>query len=114
MKKRRRWKRSDFQEAQKDNDAIPDGLGLGLGIHEERDPDGQLFIYLQFQPTLYIVLGKYMADRPEPYYVADYTHTGPWVTHEGNQGQVVTTHEHLLMAIAKVHELIEDFERRKK
>lgn len=111
-KQRKKW----VPEKPKDNYDIPDGLGLG--VHEERDPSGQLFIYLQLQPSFYIVLGKYSksgpkygwisrSDRNNPYYVADYTHAP--VISGGT-----TKHEHLLLAIAKVHEIIEDFERRKK
>lgn len=106
----KKWRRSSFYEADKDHEGVPEGLGFG--IKEERDPDGQLFIYFQLQPAMYVVLGKY-TQGDEPYYVSDYTHSGPWMA--GNrQGSIVSRHEHLLMAIAKVAEIKEDFERRKK
>lgn len=102
--KGRKWTRSSLIEASKDHEAIPDGLGLG--IYEERDATGQLLVYLQYQPTMYIILGKY-SKGDYPYYVADYTHA-PLLS--GG----TTKHDHLLTAIARVHELIEDFEQRKK
>lgn len=106
----KRWRRPN-EEKPKANDEIPDGLGLGM--YEERDAGGQLYIYLQRQPALYIVIGKY-ADpgwvNPHftsgQYYVADYTRNGPF-------DHVTTKHEHLILALAKVHEIVEDYERRK-
>ena len=106
---RRWWKQR--AEAPKSNLEIPDGLGIG--VKEERDASGQLFIFLQLQPARDIVLGKYASEQREhPYYVADYTYTGPWMTSDRKQGLVTHKFEHLLMALAKVHEIVEDFERR--
>ena len=106
MAGKKRFRRPNVEKP-KDNEAIPDRLGIG--VREWRDNTGQLVIYIQEQPAFYIVLGKYAETRipnSTPYYVADYTHA-PVIS--GG----VSRHEHLLLAIAKVHELVEDFKRRK-
>lgn len=91
-------------EEPKDNEDIPEGLGIG--VKEERDLYGQLAIYLQPDPnaskkwaiTPYVILGKYKDGR---YYVSD------WTQHRVNLK--VTKHEHLLTAIAQIHELAEAY-----
>lgn len=99
-KDRRWWEK--FKEKPKDHAAIPDGLGLG--IKEERSADGQLFIYLKAGLILnpYIVIGKYAKPQEDEteYYVGDWTKPGVNPT--------TTKHVHLMMAIAKVHEIIEE------
>lgn len=54
-------------ELEKDHDALPDNLGIG--VHEERDEQGQLVIYLEGNRlTLYsfrMVLGKYEHSTPD-------------------------------------------------
>lgn len=96
----RRWW-EEHRELPKDHASIPDGLGLG--IREERDADGQLYIYLKpgIITTPYIVLGKYAEPQENDveYYVGDWTRVGV--------NPVTTKHVHLIMAIAQVHKIIE-------
>jgi hypothetical protein len=96
---RRNW--SDFySEEDKDNHAIPD---LGIGMREERDSDGQLYIFFhprRHVPSPYVVVGKYAQPRKDgtEYYVADWTMPGV--------NPVMTTyHEHLLQVVARILEL---------
>ena len=99
-KSRRWWE--EFKEKPKDHAALPDDLGLG--IREERDATGQIFIYLMpsLIPNPYIVLGKYaeVQEDGSEYYVADWT--WPGVNHKTNK------HIHLIMAMADIHRIIEE------
>lgn len=96
----------NFPEEPKDHEAIPDGLGLG--VREERDPDGQLFIWLRAHSnpvarwaySPYIVLGKYA----EPQHDGSLFYVGDWTKRGINAD--TTKHPHLLMAIAKIQEII--------
>lgn len=98
MARKRKWS-WETPEEPKAHEEIPDGLGIG--IREERDPLGQLVIYLEpsLIPTPYIVLGKYKVTQPNgaEYYVADWTLPGVNPT--------TSKHDHLLMALAAVHEI---------
>jgi hypothetical protein len=86
----------------KAHDEIPDGIGIG--VREERNTNGELVIYLKGSRTTkdaaWIVLGKYAEPRDDGkiYYVADRTETH-WA-----DVAVTTYHEHLLMAVARVYE----------
>lgn len=95
----KRWRANE--EEPKAHEEIPDGLGIG--VREERNDRG-LFIYLEAAliPTPYIIVGKYKVTQPDgtEYYVADWTLPGV--------NPKTTKHEHLLMAIAKVHEIAEE------
>lgn len=97
----RRWW-EEYREKPKDHEAIPDGLGLG--VREERDRDGQLYIWLKpgIIPHPYVVLGKYAEPQEDgvEYYVGDWTKVGVNPT--------TTKHVHLIMAIAEVHRIIEN------
>ena len=92
-------------EAKKDNfEGVP---FLGISNDETRDSLGQLIIHLQ-SPTGqkgWVVLGKYAEPRSDgnQFYVADKRH-GYLRTHS------TTYHEDLLMAVAKITQLKEEFE----
>lgn len=104
----KKWRRFADAEKPKDHAALPDTLDTGY--HEERDVDGQLFVYLQEQPALYIVLGKYAQPQRNGnlYYVSDYTSQPTLLAAKYYK------FDHLLLAIAQVHELIQAFEARQK
>lgn len=74
---------------------MPETLGYG---DEEKNPmNGELIIYLQRQPAHWVTIGKFQDDRQ--FYVADRL-DGSIVTGE------VTYHDHLLLAVSRVAELI--------
>lgn len=89
-------------EEPKDHEALPDTLGTDYD--EERNEAG-LYIILNRQPTLYIVLGKYRHQQEDGglYYVSDYT-INPMHHYK------VHKFDHLLLAISQVHEIISRFE----
>lgn len=104
------WYNVHAPEEPKAHDELPDSLGLG--IKEELVPDKGLYIWLEprevpsssyaFHP--YIVLGKYeytQADGSQ-FYVANWTLKGLNVP--------VSKHEHMLMAISAIYEIIETYE----
>ena len=78
--------------------------GLNVGIREEFDSNGQLFIYLKPGKVItpYIVLGKYATDE-RVYYVADWTKQG--------LNPTTTYHDHLMLAVAKIMELVAENEK---
>lgn len=100
---RRRYKLATNREKPKLHEEIPDGLGIG--ISEARNPSGELIIFLKGNATskdaAWVVLGKYKEPRSDgnQFYVADRT-TAHWA-----DVAVTTYHEHLLMAVARVHEI---------
>lgn len=98
--------KGDYYEEPKDHEALPDTLDTGYD--EERNETGQLYIMLNRQPTLYIVLGKYRHPQDDGvlYYVSDYT-INPI------QAYKVHKFDHLLLAISQVHDIIRKFEERK-
>lgn len=104
--RRKRWW-GDTSEEPKAHEELPDSLGLG--IREELQDNG-LYIWLEpkadpgnfaFHP--YIVLGKYKEPQWNgmQFYVADWTMK--------SVNAPVSKHEHLLTAIAAVHEIIETY-----
>lgn len=103
--RRRKRKPSYRMEKPKDHEALPDTLETGY--REARDDSGQLTVYLRDQPEVRIVLGKWLAEQKDGsmYYVAYYGKSPltPEALHRI---------DHLLLAIAQVHEIISEFERK--
>lgn len=91
------------KEAPKLNEEVP---FLGISPDETRDSQGQLIIRLiTSKGKGWIVLGKYAEPRADgnQFYVCDKRHA--FVT-----GGKTTYHEDLLMAVAKITQLKEEFE----
>lgn len=92
------------REAPKLNNEVP---FLGISNDEERDSAGQLIIYLEGSRGRkgWVVLGKYANPRDDgnQFYVCDKRHS-----YYANG--LTTYHEDLLMAVAKITQLKEEFE----
>ena len=92
------------KEAAKQNDEVP---YLGISNNETRDSHGQLTIYLEGNGRKrgWVVVGKYAEPRADgnQFYVCDkrYSFFSSGIT---------TYHEDLLMAVAHVTKLKEEFE----
>ncbi|QIG66883.1 hypothetical protein EVB41_053 [Rhizobium phage RHph_TM3_14A] len=105
--KRRQW--WDV-EAQKANEDIPDGLGIG--VSEWRATNGDMFVFFKgdkpIRSSAWVVLGKFAKPRDDgkQFYVSDRTH-GNWAAAPN-----VTYHEDLLMAVSWIMELKTQFEGR--
>lgn len=96
-----------MKEAPKAHELIPDSLGYTeLGYLEQKDGDGQLFIYWEKDPSLYVVLGKYAEANGagHEYYVSDWSTIVP-----ARKGWRVHKCEHLLQAVAFIHECHERY-----
>jgi hypothetical protein len=92
------------KEAKKLNEEVP---FLGISPDEERDSAGQLIIYLESNHGRkgWVVLGKYAEPRQDgnQFYVCDKRHSF-------YANGLTTYHEDLLMAVAKITQLKEEFE----
>lgn len=91
------------KEATKQNNEVP---FLGISDHEVRDSMGHLILtFRSGRAKMWVVVGKYAEPRPDgnQFYVCDkrnsYITTG-----------ITTYHEDLLMAVAHVTKLKEEFE----
>jgi len=94
-------------EKPKAHDEIPEGLGIG--IFEERNPSGELVIFLKGSRlesgSAWVVLGQYANPDKDGnvFYVADRTSTH-W-----SDVAVTTKHEHLLLAVARIHQIKDQY-----
>ncbi len=98
------WRRNGWTEEElKDIEGMPESLGFP---DEERKENGDLHVFLQRQPDHFVVLGKFKEVWDGAYYVADRT-KGGWATEHWT-----THHNHLLLAVTRVHEIIEAYNQR--
>lgn len=96
--KRRHWWDPEDPKA---HDEIPDGLGIG--VQEHRDGDGQLVITLGGNDRL--VLGKYARPRWDgrQFYVANR------IGLQWFDNPITTYHEELLMAVSQIVDIAEGY-----
>jgi hypothetical protein len=98
------------RERPKAHEDIPEGLGIG--VFERRNEQGELQVYLKGNNTTsfseWVTLGKYAKPRDDgrQFYVADRTKT-TWAA-----PPITTYHEDLLMAVSRIMEIKLQWEER--